>query len=171
MICAMWGCEHMYEETGGMNLPEWSALPDIGLYMDQVVTLMDRTFAAGEITKSMVNNYVKSGLLKRPVGKKYEREQLAQLIMIGVLKQALSMDDIASLLVLLCAEGTQAGYAGFCSMVAAVDGAHEQDGSAAQRFADPDTPQERAVLYGVAASVCAMRARGMLAQLDQVKEC
>ena len=46
-----------------MALPQWELLPDIGLYMDQVITLMDRTFSPalpkGEMTKSMVNNYVK----------------------------------------------------------------------------------------------------------------
>jgi len=64
-----------------VTLPQWSALPDIGLYMDQVMTLMERAFGAtpgmGGITKSMVNNYVKAGLIRRPVGKKYDRDQLA----------------------------------------------------------------------------------------------
>ena len=76
-----------------MIFPHWQLLPDIGLYMDQVVTLMERVFeympGAGAVTKSMVNNYVKAGLIRRPSGKKYDRDQLAQLIMIGVLKQAL----------------------------------------------------------------------------------
>ena len=77
-----------------MALPQWELLPDIGLYMDQVITLMDRTFSPalpkGEMTKSMVNNYVKVGMIPRPVGKKYDREHLALLMMICVFKQALS---------------------------------------------------------------------------------
>lgn len=77
-----------------MALPQWELLPDIGLYMDQVITLMDRTFSPalpkGEMTKSMVNNYVKVGMIPRPVGKKYDREHLAMLLMICVFKQALS---------------------------------------------------------------------------------
>ena len=52
-----------------MALPQWELLPDIGLYMDQVITLMDRTFSPalpkGEMTKSMVNNYVKVGTFGR----------------------------------------------------------------------------------------------------------
>ena len=79
-----------------MALPQWELLPDIGLYMDQVITLMDRTFSPalpkGEMTKSMVNNYVKVGMIPRPVGKKYDREHLAMLLMICVFKQALSME-------------------------------------------------------------------------------
>ena len=43
-----------------MRLPQWRILPDIGLYMDQVITLMERTFEGMHlrdgITKSMVNN-------------------------------------------------------------------------------------------------------------------
>ena len=75
-----------------MALPQWELLPDIGLYMDQVITLMDRTFSPalpkGEMTKSMVNNYVKVGMIPRPVGKKYDREHLAMLLMICVFKPA-----------------------------------------------------------------------------------
>ena len=71
------------EEIVNIDLPQWELLPDIGLYMDQVITLMDRTFSPalpkGEMTKSMVNNYVKVGLIPRPVGKKYDREHLAML--------------------------------------------------------------------------------------------
>ena len=89
-----------------MALPQWELLPDIGLYMDQVITLMDRTFSPalpkGEMTKSMVNNYVKVGMIPRPVGKKYDREHLALLMMICVFKQALSMESISRLLGFLC---------------------------------------------------------------------
>lgn len=87
------------EEIVNIDLPQWELLPDIGLYMDQVITLMDRTFSPalpkGEMTKSMVNNYVKVGLIPRPVGKKYDREHLAMVLMICVLKQALSMESIS----------------------------------------------------------------------------
>lgn len=33
------------EEIVNIDLPQWELLPDIGLYMDQVITLMDRTFS------------------------------------------------------------------------------------------------------------------------------
>lgn len=97
------------EEIVNIDLPQWELLPDIGLYMDQVITLMDRTFSPalpkGEMTKSMVNNYVKVGLIPRPAGKKYDREHLAMLLMICVLKQALSMESISQILLALCEEG------------------------------------------------------------------
>lgn len=141
-------------------LPQWAALPDIGLYMDQVMTLMERTFEPGEITKSMVNNYVKVGLIKRPTGKKYDREQLAQLVMIGVLKKALSMEDIARTLSLLCDSGIQEGYERFIALaeqVMAVLG----DGCAMESGAEDI--RERAVRSAIAAAVCAMHACRLLA--------
>ena len=136
-----------------MKLPSWSALPDIGLYMDQVVTLMERTFGGalpkGEITKSMVNNYVKAGLIRRPVGKRYDRDQLAQLIMIAVLKQALSMEEIARVLAILCEEGVESGYARF--------GAEAADEPAAQ--------SDSAVSSAIQAAVHVIRAKRLIAEL------
>jgi hypothetical protein len=81
----------------------WDLIPDFGLYMDQVVTFVERQckslFSDGErvFTAAMVNNYVKFGLVNRPDGKKYGREQLAQLLMICVLKQAVSSDGMKAL--------------------------------------------------------------------------
>ncbi len=81
----------------------WEQLPDMGLYMDQVITYVERLckplYAQGKfLTPAMVNNYVKSGLIARPHGKKYSRALLAQLIMICTLKQALSQDELKKLL-------------------------------------------------------------------------
>ena len=99
-----------------VRLPEWERLPDLGLYMDQVVTLVDRVFSTrlpkGETTRSMINNYVKSGLVPRPVGKKYDRDHLARLLMVCVLKQALSMEGIGRLLDALCENGIRSAVSG-----------------------------------------------------------
>lgn len=73
------------------------------------------------MTKSMVNNYVKVGLIPRPVGKKYDREHLAMLLMICVLKQALSMESISQILLALCEEGVQAGYGRFCAITRKIE--------------------------------------------------
>lgn len=82
----------------------WTLIPDLGLYMDQVLTYIEQQLyplygerVKGIITPSMINNYVKSGLVNRPTGKKYYREQLALLMMIVTLKPTASMDDIARL--------------------------------------------------------------------------
>lgn len=55
----------------------WSRLPELDLYMDQVITLMSKELEPfsleGErlLTPSMINNYVKDGVLPRPNQKKY----------------------------------------------------------------------------------------------------
>lgn len=147
-----------------LRFPEWALLPDLGLYMDQVVTLMDRAFAeplpGGELTRSMVNNYVKAGLLPRPNGKKYDREHLARLLMILVLKQALSMDVVARLVEQLCREGTQAGYARFAQIVTELETALDAGQLAALSL--PEEAQEQALLTGIAAAVCTIRTRRLL---------
>ncbi len=80
----------------------WSQFPGIDLYMDQVVTYLERllklfdTDASGKvITSSMVNNYVKEGYLKRPVNKKYDRVHLVTLYIMSMLKPILPIPLIA----------------------------------------------------------------------------
>jgi hypothetical protein len=86
------------------QLPRWAELPDLGLYMDQVIVLMGQYLggiAGGEdklLTPSMVNNYVKMGLLAPPVKKKYTRTHLACLVMICVLKQVVSISIVRELI-------------------------------------------------------------------------
>ena len=80
-------------------------IPDIGLYMDQVTTLMDTRLAGSKrypddkiLTKTMINNYTKNHLLPPSDKKKYSREHVFLLIMIYYLKSMLSISDIQSLL-------------------------------------------------------------------------
>lgn len=82
------------------TIPRWDDLPAIQLYMDQVVELINTSLeswnVSGEalLTPSMVNNYVKMGLLAAPEKKKYSRQHLAYLIMICLLKQIMPISDI-----------------------------------------------------------------------------
>ena len=99
---------------------EWERIPDLGLYMDQVVTFITRMYEPlyGEdihsyLSPSMINNYVKSKLIPRPTGKKYSREQIALLTMIVALKQTRSMEDIRRMLALGEGETVQDLYAAF----------------------------------------------------------
>ena len=61
----------------------WDQLPDFSLYMDQVLSYMDRQVIRFDeddgLTAAMVNNYTKSGLVPRAEGKKYNRDHLAYL--------------------------------------------------------------------------------------------
>lgn len=99
---------------------QWELIPDFGLYMDQVITFVERQcqnlFREGErvFTPAMVNNYVKFGLVNRPLDKKYGREQLAQLMMICVLKQSASADGMKALLTPPEGVSLQKHYEHFC---------------------------------------------------------
>lgn len=86
------------------KIVSWEELPDIDLYMDQVITYMDRQLALFQrdednklLTSNMINNYVKDGLMPRPNQKKYSREHLALMLVICMLKQVLSIQNIAEL--------------------------------------------------------------------------
>lgn len=86
------------------KLPRWSELPDLELYMDQVLGLMERYLGSypgldGKgLTASMVNNYVKLGIMPAPIKKKYTREHLSHLIIICILKASLPIAEIRQLI-------------------------------------------------------------------------
>ena len=80
----------------------YDRLPDIDLYMDQVIEYLARqSFSQNEndkISSAMINNYIKDGLLPRANDKKYGKDHLAYLIMISRLKQTLSVRETGMLL-------------------------------------------------------------------------
>ena len=80
----------------------WEQLPDLALYMDQLISYMPRQLIRFEdkdtLTSAMVNNYIKDSLLPRAEGKRYGREHLAWLTAICALKPVLSMRELAELL-------------------------------------------------------------------------
>lgn len=91
----------------GENLapPAWEELPSIPLYMDQVIfylkdslRLFERDEETSLLTSSMINNYVKNGVLPHPEKKKYGRKHLGSLMAVCMLKQVLSIQDIKTLL-------------------------------------------------------------------------
>lgn len=114
---AEWG-----EQLTDFHLPRWEELPDLDLYMDQVITLMERhltpiimTEKHTILTSSMVNNYVKLGLIPPPVKKRYNRRHLAFLIAITILKQVLTIPEIKEgILFQAKLIGTREAYDVFC---------------------------------------------------------
>lgn len=95
--------ERAREQLLQHRLPAWEELPDFGLYMDQVVSLVNRYlgelpgYESRQLTPSMINNYVKQKLLPAPRGKRYGREHVARLIEICLLKTVIPIGAIRRL--------------------------------------------------------------------------
>ena len=112
----------MSESLPSLHLPRWSELPDLDIYMDQVLSLLSRYLRdlpgleEKGLTASMVNNYVKQGILPAPVGKRYNRTHLACLIIITILKSVLPIGSIGRILSWELASGKPCGdlYDRFC---------------------------------------------------------
>jgi hypothetical protein len=80
-------------------------IPNIDLYMDQVIQLFENKFADSKrneeekiLTKTMINNYVKGKLIFPIKNKKYSKEHLILMSLIYQLKGALSINDIQTTL-------------------------------------------------------------------------
>lgn len=83
------------------HIPRWNELPEIELYMDQVVTILENKleiFSENSsqkiITSTMINNYVKQKVVKPPEKKRYGRLQLSYLFVVCILKRIMSISDI-----------------------------------------------------------------------------
>ena len=85
------------------HLPEWDSIPNFGLYMDQVIVLLEQylSFIPSPVgtkehfvTSSTINNYVRLKIMPAPVKRKYHRVHIAYLIMILTMKQSLSISDV-----------------------------------------------------------------------------
>ncbi len=95
--------EAWLENLEKFDLPDWESLPELDLYMDQVILLLNRYLApiVGEekyVTASIINNYVRMKVMPPPVKKRYARVHLAYLIIICALKQSLSISCIQRML-------------------------------------------------------------------------
>ncbi len=80
-------------------------IPTIDLYLDQITSLADEKrkegsprFADRALTKTMINNYSKDGLLSPIKGKKYTKEQILQMLMVYEMKNTLSIGEIKRVL-------------------------------------------------------------------------
>ena len=165
--------------TSRYQLPTWESLPNFGLYMDQVVVLLQQyldfipTPTEGKdsfVTAAAINNYVRLKLMPPPVKKKYGRIHVAYLIMILTLKLSLSISEIRQLLPAgLAEEEARALYGDFC---ARFDRTRRHFGEklrdAAQELEDgADADAGQLVMeYSLSAACCALLA-GKLIRLEE----
>ena len=88
------------------RLPSWNDIPDLGLYMEQVLALLteyldylppelkDEQF----ITAATINNYVRNRYMPKPRKKKYYRIHIAYLVMICTLKRSLTIATLTRMI-------------------------------------------------------------------------
>ena len=144
-----------------IQIPRWEQLPQIALYMDQILLVLGEILAPLStednpmVTATMINNYVKMKLTPPPEKKKYTREHLAWFLLICLMKQVFSMQEIAALKArLLEQESLQQGYNRFCAELELR--LQEPDGQ--------DTPDcDPALSAAIRAVVCKLRTQQFLA--------
>lgn len=85
---------------GEFHLPRWEELPNFDLYMDQVINLIEGYLSLlsdgreSVLTSAMINNYVKLKLIPKAEKKRYNRQHMAYLIAITILKQVLTITEV-----------------------------------------------------------------------------
>ena len=111
-----------------VHLPKWNELPNVDLYLDQIVTFINSSLSEflflnssndkkenQILTKTMINNYVKNNLIDAPIKKKYSKVQCAKIFVICILKQVYSMSDIKKLIdIALKNSEIEKAYNSFC---------------------------------------------------------
>lgn len=110
--------EEILEAVRTYRLPRYHEIPEVGLYLNQVAKYINdylEPFTDMGITESMISNYVKKRLVSNPVKKQYSREQVAYLLVIGVVKSILSLENVGRLLELQKATyDSERAYNYFC---------------------------------------------------------
>ena len=80
-------------------------IPSIDLYVDQILNLVQAKLELGSeryhenrLTKTMINNYSKDSIITPIKGKKYNKEQILQILTVYSLKNNISIGEIKRLL-------------------------------------------------------------------------
>ena len=148
----------------------WEQLPDFPLYMDQVLSYMDRQVLRFEdddgLTAAMVNNYTKGGLVPRAEGKKYNQEHLAYLTVICILKRVMSAKDMAVTLdaQLQQQPSVQEGYERFRK---SLDEALNAIADEMTRFSEEDRIADAAVRFALISYAAGLVSSHYVAQLRE----
>lgn len=111
-----------------IHIPRWNELPNVDLYLDQIVTFINSSLELcigldievekdnQILTKTMINNYVKNSLIEAPIKKKYSKNQCAKLFVICILKQVYSMNEISKLIdIAIKSSDIEVAYNSFCT--------------------------------------------------------
>lgn len=92
------------QKLAELKLPRYDDLPTFGVYVDQLISYVNDTVGFSltpeekPLTASMVNNYVKQGVVPKPEKKKYTRDHIAYLIAVCILKKVFSIQEVTTLI-------------------------------------------------------------------------
>lgn len=90
-------------------------IPSIDLYLEQILSLVADKNRQGNaaadrtLTKNMINNYSKDGLITPVKGKKYTKEQIVQMLVVYLLKNTLSIEEIGRVMEAIYAKEDYSG--------------------------------------------------------------
>lgn len=111
--------KRMADSIRGLHLPRFHELPDVGYYLEQTVIYINQCIeplGCAPITSAMIGNYAKKSVVPSPVKKLYYSEQIAHLIVIAIVKNVLSLENICKLFSMQKGVYTdQIAYDYFCS--------------------------------------------------------
>lgn len=91
----------MEKDIQDFSLPRYNEIPDVGLYLKQVVKYINETLGPVfgiAVTETMISNYVKMHLVPNAIKKQYYRDQIATFMFIVLTKTIVSLDNIQLLL-------------------------------------------------------------------------
>ena len=96
--------QHITNAVSDVDLAD-TDIPAIDLYLDQILCLVaDKNTASAKryreraLTKTMINNYSKDGLISPINGKKYSRAHIVEMLLVYNLKNSLSIEEIKRVL-------------------------------------------------------------------------
>lgn len=142
-----------YETFLNYRCPRYETMPSIDIYKDQLVSVLEDYLTPfyGEekiITSSMINNYVKQKIIKPPVNKKYDRENLAFLYVICLLKKFLPINRVCEgISFILRSNRMHKAYDMFCDELE--NALQITFGGSAIHEEKPDTPELRLIKSAV----------------------
>ena len=97
------------QRLGSVHISRIREMPRIELYLDQLLTLVSQELEFMQlpdetlVTGSMVNNYVKQGVIPAPRKKRYTRRHVAALLFVCALKRVFSIAQVSQLAALIWA--------------------------------------------------------------------
>ncbi len=150
-----------YKDIAEYRAPRWDSMPDIDLYMDQVLVVLDKYLSVFKekeddkvVTAAMINNYVKQKITPAPVNKKYTRYHIAFIYVVCVLKNCSNLSDICNgINIIMEGRHTAEAFDMFCS---AFDSAIADVFGGEGNKRNPPVTDEEKILHAVTTSIANM---------------